>query len=236
VQNTEQYYDHFATTYEDGRDSRYHRFLDDAEVRLTTPHAEGRDVLEVGCGTGLILERLAKIASQARGVDLSAGMLEKARARGLNVVQGSATELPFPDASFDVACSFKVLAHVPDLQQALSEMARVVRPGGVIIAELYNQRSLRTLVKRLKTPTAIGSGDVSDEDVYTRYDRLDDVQAALPSSLTLERIDGIRILSPLVAPFHVPLLGPAWRWLEEMSMRTPLRRWGGFMVLTLRRH
>ena len=50
--------------------------------------------------------------------------------------------------SVDVAYSFKVLAHIPDIAGAMAEMARVVRPGGWVIAEFYNRRSLRRFVKK----------------------------------------------------------------------------------------
>ena len=130
---TRAYYDEFAERYEDRRDGRdpggYHDLVDELELGFVERFGRGRDVLEVGCGTGLLLRHIADFARAARGVDLSTGMLERARARGLEVVEGSATELPFPDASFDVACSFKVLAHVRDVRRALAEMARVVRPG-----------------------------------------------------------------------------------------------------------
>ena len=230
-----QYYDVFSKTYEDRRHEGYHRFLDEAELSIVMPHARDRAVLEVGCGTGLILRRLADVAHRATGIDLSEGMLEVARARGLDVHQGDACELPFEDSSFDVTCSFKVLAHVPDRARALSEMARVTRPGGVIIAEYYNRASWRTLVKRLKPATHIGQGGaVDDEQVYTRYDLRSDVAGDLPSGVTIERVDGIRILSPVALPFNVPVLGTAWASLEKAAMRTPLRHFGGFMVLTLR--
>src|SRR5579862_7866011 len=136
---TRAYYDEFSARYEDRRDGRdpggYHDLIDELEVGFVERWGRGRDVLEVGCGTGLLLRRIAGFARSARGVDLSPGMLERARARGLDVVVGSATSLPFPDASFDVACSFKVLAHVRDIRTALAEMSRAVRPGGHVLAE-----------------------------------------------------------------------------------------------------
>src|SRR5690606_41665954 len=98
------------------------RHLESSYVRQ---FGAGGDVLEVGCGTGLVLSRIREFAREARGVDLSPGMLELARERGLDVVVGSATALPFPDAAFDVTCSFKVLAPVPAIEQALTETARV---------------------------------------------------------------------------------------------------------------
>jgi ubiquinone/menaquinone biosynthesis C-methylase UbiE len=143
------YYDDFAGWYERERGKGYHRMLDDLEVDLVARYGVDRDVLEVGCGTGLILGRVATFARSATGVDLSGGMLAKAAERGLDVIQGSATNLPVRDRSVDVAYSFKVLAHVADIEGAMREMARVVRPGGWVLAEFYNARSLRRLVKWL---------------------------------------------------------------------------------------
>jgi len=65
------------------------------------------------------------------------------------VVQGSVTDIPFPDARFDVVYSFKVLAHVERIREALAEMARVLRPGGYLLAEFYNPLSLRGLIKAM---------------------------------------------------------------------------------------
>ena len=79
------YYDDFSTGYERERSHGYHALLDELESSVVAPLCPGRSVLEVGCGTGLILSRLAPAAGQAMGVDLSGGMVRKARARGLDV-------------------------------------------------------------------------------------------------------------------------------------------------------
>src|ERR1041385_7481388 len=121
------YYDDFSSGYERERGAGYHRMLDQLELRVVAPLVRGKRVLEVGCGTGLILGRLAPQAALACGVDLSAGMLRVARTRCLAVAAASATCLPFADDAFDLACSFKVLAHVPEIDRALLELARVVR-------------------------------------------------------------------------------------------------------------
>ena len=90
------YYDDFAGWYERERHLPYHRMLDDLEVEIVARYAEDKQVLEVGCGTGLILDRVAHFARSACGIDLSGGMLARAAARGLAVAQASATELPLP--------------------------------------------------------------------------------------------------------------------------------------------
>ncbi|HEY3803139.1 MAG TPA: class I SAM-dependent methyltransferase [Kofleriaceae bacterium] len=229
------YYDDFAGWYERERHLPYHRMLDDLEVELVERYAAGKHALEVGCGTGLILDRVARFASHAQGIDLSAGMLGLAAQRGLGVAQASATELPLATASVDVAYSFKVLAHIPDIAGALREMARVVRPGGWVIAEFYNARSLRRLVKALKPPTKI-SETSHDEHVYTRYDDAAAIRSYLPAELEWAATRGIRVVTPAAAVLRVPVLGRAIRWAEHRLADAPVARdHGGFLVAICRR-
>jgi ubiquinone/menaquinone biosynthesis C-methylase UbiE len=229
------YYDDFAGWYERERHLPYHRMLDDLEVEIVERYARGKHALEVGCGTGLILGRVAQFASHAAGIDLSGGMLAKAAARGLSVAQASATELPIKTASVDVAYSFKVLAHIPDIQGAMREMARVVRPGGYVIAEFYNARSLRRLVKAVKPPTAV-SEQTHDEHVYTRYDDARAIRGYLPPELDWVATRGIRVITPAAAVLRVPLLGAAVRWAEHRLADLPgARDVGGFLVAICQR-
>jgi len=185
---TRAYYNEFSKHYEDHRrpndPSGYHALLDDLEIELVERYGAGKDVLECGCGTGLILDRVKRFARRAVGIDLSPGMLALAQERGLDVHEGSVTALPFEDATFDVTCSFKVLAHVPDIGKALGEMTRVTRPGGIILAEFYNPWSFRGVAKR------VYAGRISDrtkEDaVYTRFDSPATLPKILPSGAKLE--------------------------------------------------
>lgn len=224
------YYDEFAGWYENERAKPYHRMLDDLEVALVKRFGVGREILEVGCGTGLVLARLAQFAARARGVDLSPGMLAKARARGLEVAEADATALPFAAESFDVVCSFKVLAHVRDARTAMAECARVVRPGGWVIAEFYNRRSLRWLVKTLKPATRI-SLTTTDEEVYTRYDTPATMAAYAPPSLELVTARGVRILTPAAGVHGLPLVGGWLRRAEAACADVPwIREFGGFYI------
>ncbi len=229
------YYDDFAGWYERERHLPYHRMLDDLEVELVERYGDGRDVLEVGCGTGLILHRTAKFARTAQGIDLSAGMLAKAAARGLVVAQASATQLPIASKSVDVAYSFKVLAHIPDIRGAMAEMARVVRPGGWVLAEFYNARSLRRLVKAMKPANAV-STTTTDEAVYTRYDDAAAIRSYLPPELEWVTTRGIRVITPVAKVLEVPLLGAAVRWAEHRLADLPgARDVGGFLIACCRR-
>jgi ubiquinone/menaquinone biosynthesis C-methylase UbiE len=237
-EHTRAYYDEFSRSYETHRRPNdpygYHALVDDLEIQLTSKYATGRDVLECGCGTGLLLERIAHFARKAVGIDLSPGMLEKARARGLEVHEGSVVDLPFEDASFDVACSFKVLAHVPDIGRALREMARVVRPGGVVLAEFYNPISFRGLAKKLG-PAGKISDRTKESAVYTRFDTPWQVKKILPPSLRFETARGVRIVTPTAGIMRVPGLRNVVTKLEWALADSPLAILGGFYVAVLRK-
>jgi ubiquinone/menaquinone biosynthesis C-methylase UbiE len=225
------YYDEFAAGYELRRHHGYHALIDRLELAAALPYAAGARVLEAGCGTGLILKEVAPVAHLAVGVDLSPGMLHKARARGLDVVHGSVTDLPFAGGEFDLCYSFKVLAHVERIGRALGEMARVVRRGGHVIGEFYNPWSLRGLIKRVKRPTHISSR-TNDDAVYTRYDSLPAIRRHLPPELRIVDVRGVRVFTPFSAVHDVPLLSHAFAAAETRAAASKLlRHLGGFMVV-----
>lgn len=227
------YYDAFSAGYETHRGDRdpggYHELLDQLESDFVARFGAGRDVLEVGCGTGLVLRRIQQFARSAQGVDLSPGMLEHAHARGLDVREGSATALPFDDESFDVTCSFKVLAHVPAIEQALAEMARVTRPGGHVLAEFYNPNSIRGVMKRFGPAGRIADG-AHERNVFTRFDSPADVRRMVPSGCTLVAERGIRIVTPMAAAMRVPGLRDLLRRAERALCDSPLSALGGFWI------
>ena len=238
AQATRSYYDEFSHRYEaerrPNRPDGYHALVDDLEVELVRRYGAGADVLECGAGTGLLLERFAEFARSARGIDLSPGMLAVARGRGLDVREASVTSIPFGDRSFDVTCSFKVLAHVPEIGRALAEMARVTRPGGVVVAEFYNPISLRGAVKRLG-PAAKISSATREDAVYTRFDAPWIIPRLLPPSLALESVRGVRIVTPAAAAMRIPGVRAVLRSLERRLADTRAAFFAGFYVAVLRK-
>lgn len=232
------YYDEFAEVYERRRGqnvpSGYHALLDELETGYVEKFGTNKSVLEVGCGTGLLLERIARFASEAQGIDLSPGMLRRAEARGLRVQEGSATALPYPDATFDVACSFKVLAHIPNIERALAEMARVTKPGGVILAEFYNPWSLRGLLRRMGPARAIGKTK-QESDVFTRFDSPYRARQLTPGGCLLEGARGVRIVTPTAHFADMPGVGAIFRATERLLADSPLRIFSGFYVAQYRK-
>ena len=208
---TQEYYDRFSAGYENERDRGYHKLIDELELELVCKYGAGKDVFEAGCGTGLLLREAALVARSAVGLDLSRGMLRPARDRGLKVVQGSLTDVPLPSASFDVVYSMKVLAHVPPIERAVAELARLVRPGGYLLLEFYNPLSLRYLAKRLGGPGKIAGDGTDESHVYTRFDRLDRARSYLPAGVELRARARRPRRDAVVARVRVPAAGAAVR-------------------------
>lgn len=229
--STQTYYDRFSRTYEDHRHHGYHRMIDELELELVRRYGTGRDVFEAGCGTGMLLKETALVARSAVGLDLSRGMLGQAHARGLKVVQGSITDIPLPSASFDLAYSMKVLAHIPPIEKALAEMGRLIRPGGHLLLEFYNPLSLRYLAKRWGGPARIADG-TTDHDVFTRYDTLPRARAYLPPDFRVVGVRGVRVVTPTSKLWAVPGLGSVLERVEHAVCDLPgLRLLGGFMIV-----
>jgi SAM-dependent methyltransferase len=109
------------------------------------PGASGRRALDAGCGTGFQTTLLARLGYETHGIDLSPGLLAVARDRlaQTSLVLGSIEALPYRDRQFDaVSCCGSTLSLVDDPARAIAELARVLRPGGLLLAEVEHRWSL----------------------------------------------------------------------------------------------
>jgi SAM-dependent methyltransferase len=88
-------------------------------------------VLDVGCGAGNMIHHLARYGP-VMGVDSYGKPLTVAHGRGYIVSQGRGEDLPFPDSSFDIVAALDTIEHVQDEAAILRNLARVVRPGGLL--------------------------------------------------------------------------------------------------------
>ena len=115
-----------------------------AVMKLIGP-LEGKNILDVGCGTGRGVVQFGQYAASAVGSDYSLDMLSYAKQKvteksNCAFVRAIAQQLPFPGASFDVvtALNFLHLFDVGTQRAMIAEMKRVVRPGGIIVLEFDN--------------------------------------------------------------------------------------------------
>lgn len=229
--DVQRYYDDFSRRYDTGRGEGYHALIDELESGLVREHlVDTSRVLEVGCGTGLILNRLIGDRRHIVGVDLSMAMLQKAKDRASHLAQSDAVNLPFKDETFDVVCSFKVLAHVPLISEALAEMSRVVKRGGLLVVEFYNPISLRFVSKKIAGPRKTGLS-VDESDVPTRWDRPWRLKTYLPPGVEIRSMRGIRVVTPAASALSIPIVGRLLDRLERALSSTSLSSLvGGFVV------
>jgi SAM-dependent methyltransferase len=131
----------------------------------------GRDVLDVGCGAGVEVVRFARAGARVTGVDIAPSAIALAQQnlaqQGLTAILKVADgeQLPFADASFDLVFAHGVVQYTGDDRRMVSEIHRVLRPGGLAIFQGYNRVSwLHVLSKVMKTPL-----EHEDAPVLKRY-------------------------------------------------------------------
>ena len=121
-----------------GRKAAY-RFAEGPDARQVAFDAVAepapRRVLEVGCGEGELSERFVReLGCEVVAIDQSERMVELTRARGVDARVADVQALPFRDGEFDCALAAWMLYHVRAVDRALAELARVLRPGGRLVA------------------------------------------------------------------------------------------------------
>jgi len=131
------FYDYIATTY----DHRFQGVVSRIENELATASLSTRNVLDLGCGTGLYLEYVKP--EGYIGIDLSFGMLQVACAKfpTHRFIQSDMSAIPFPDHSFDAVVSlFGAFSYCLTPHRCVDEIDRVLRPGGRVVVMAYGQR------------------------------------------------------------------------------------------------
>jgi SAM-dependent methyltransferase len=145
----------------------------DAREPLVAAVAEvaPRRLLEVGGGWGELAEWLTReTGAEVIAIDLSERMVSLARERGVDARLGDVQELEFADGEFDCAVAAWMLYHVPDLDGAIAELARVVRPGGRLVAvtnSRYHLIELRELVG--SGPSTLSFNRENGEELLSRH-------------------------------------------------------------------
>jgi ubiquinone/menaquinone biosynthesis C-methylase UbiE len=138
------------------------------KIRAATSPTKDMQILDLGCGPGIVAAALAPYAGEVVAFDITPEMLEKARQRcqeaGLRNVRfelGRAEELPFEVGSFDAVVTRLTLHHFPDPHRAVAEMVRVTRPHGrVVIADIVSsedagEAELHNALETLRDPSHV---------------------------------------------------------------------------------
>jgi ubiquinone/menaquinone biosynthesis C-methylase UbiE len=152
---TKVFYDVEAASYDQSRYesksgqrmNRFHQHV--LEEILSVGCFKKDNVLELGCGTGRLLPFVAGMAGAVTGIDMSLSMLEVALRRknetslnNIQVLQGNALDMPFPDNHFDMVYSILMINLIPDYTRAFCEVRRVLKDGGVFLFSVPNIESI----------------------------------------------------------------------------------------------
>lgn len=140
------HFDAIAEVYDDSLPAHVVEHYLTKRARFVADHCRPGPGLDVGCGTGVLAERLARQGFAMTGIDPSEGMLEIMRRRTdlVTGVRGSGAELPFDSDSFDLVLCVAVMHHIADpvaVRATLAEMVRVVKPGGTVLIWDHNPRN-----------------------------------------------------------------------------------------------
>ncbi len=127
----------------------------------------GERLLDVGCGTGLILDFAHDLFRELDGIDITPEMLQKVKPRtNVTTHLASAEKMPFPDGTFDAITTYSVLHHIEDLGRVFSEVRRTLKPGGFFYAdESPSQYYLNALL-------SLNRDSVKAEAVRREYDKV----------------------------------------------------------------
>ena len=190
----------------------------------------GVRALELGCGTGIFLEKVAAGGASITGIDLSADLLARCAARmagspRVALVRGNAEQLPFPDGAFDAVYGSSILHHL-NVEAALLEVARVLRPGGRMAFAEPNILNPQVVVMFKLGLTKKYFGVSPDEMAFSRFRGARMARAAGLESVSVRPFDFLHPATP------APMIGIMER-LSRAVERIPLaREISGSMVIT----
>ena len=150
-----EYFDKIAHRYDEWYKTKVGGYVDKTEKKLVfsmikTKHG---NALDLGCGTGNYTLELYKRGFQVVGVDISRRMLKIAQKKLPNVkfIKANAYSLPFEDNTFDLVLSVTMLEFIHEPEKVLSEVYRVLKPGGEAVIGTMNGKSMWFIFKRMKS-------------------------------------------------------------------------------------
>ena len=228
-------------------DQRYFEFYPYLERHIPFASLDGADVLEVGLGFGSVSQRIGQFGANYSGLDIAYGPVNAVHQRfaiaGLSgkAVRGNILNAPFPDNAFDRIIAIGCYHHTGNLQRALDETWRLLRPGGHATIMVYNAFSYRRWlqVPRLLMRQVLRRNDSTADvsaDARGSYDQ-DSQGRSAPETAFVCRED-LRRMTTRYAAFHAELENAAVPYLDALRPIACLmlgRIWGLDIYLSLAR-
>ena len=154
------------------------------------------NLLDVGCGAGLLANALAKKGHHVTGIDLSERSLEIGKTHDstsqVRYLKADAYALPFAESSFEVVCAMDILEHVDNPQLLINEASRVLKPGGLFFFHTFN-RNLLSYITIIKGVEWFVKNTPKNMHVYPLFIKPKELRMMCESvSLQVERVVGLR--------------------------------------------
>lgn len=177
-------------------DTAYDNFMGRFSVRLAPAFADfagivaGQRILDVGAGTGALTSELVRRGAAAAALDPSPPFVAALRGRlpGVDVQEGAAEELPWPDHSFDAALAQLVITFMRDAPAGIAEMKRVVRPGGVVAACMWDREGMEMLAAIHRTQHALDASRPTPEQL-TNYRTREEIEGLFGAGVEMELLE-----------------------------------------------
>jgi ubiquinone/menaquinone biosynthesis C-methylase UbiE len=177
-------------------DKSYDNFMGRYSMRLAPLFADfagietGQRVLDVGAGTGALTAELIRRGAEAAAADPSPPFVAALRERfpDVGVHEAPAEELPWPDESFDAALAQLVLTFMRDAPAGLAEMRRVVRPGGVVAACMWDREGMEMLAAVSRTQQALDPSRAGTEQL-TNYRSRAEIESLFGDGVEIELLE-----------------------------------------------
>jgi len=177
-------------------------------MNMLDPKA-GETILDVGCANARDLIPLCKKGCKCTGIDFSSSMIEEAKKdlsknhiTDVQVEVGDATNLRFPDKSFDKVYASEVLEHIPDYAKAVSELSRVLKPGGWVVISTPNRHSWHGFDRYFIWQTFFRKKWRHPYDEWKTYKELASILES--NAFKIERVGGICYLPGFLISYHLP--------------------------------
>jgi SAM-dependent methyltransferase len=170
---------------------------------------------DVGCGPGSYMGELVRRAGRIVAIDLSFGMLKEARevsgrSSEVALIAGDAQQLPLADKSVDVLLAAHMLYHVKDVDAALAEFRRVVKPGGTLLIVLNGMDDKYEIRSVWEEAGSTVVGDTFRAPHWGATVNLDNAPQKIAKHFSLITVDRLR------GQFRFPSAGPPITWIESL--------------------
>ena len=179
--------------------------------------AQGKSVLDIGCGTGIFSRYFAGTGATVTSMDISPELIEQAKketALPITYLIGDAERLPFPDGSFDVVAGSSILHHL-DPVVALKEVFRVLRPGGRCVFAEPNMMNPQIAIQKNIPFIKEMLGDSPDERAFFRWQIAGLLRKLSFSEVIVFPYD---FLHPMVPQSLIPVISGIGRIVEKIPL------------------